>query len=264
MARGPKKHLKRVNAPHHWMLGKMGGTWAPRPSTGPHKRSECLPLVICLRNRLRYALTFREALMILKEKGGHIRVDAKARTDPKFPTGFQDVISITSTNEHFRLLYDIKGRFAIHPIDPEEAKFKLCKVKTRLVAPNHVPYIVTHDGRTIRYPHPDIKVNDTIKYELETGVITDMIALESGNLIMVTGGKNTGRVGTISHTEKHDGGFEIVHVRDSKGHTFATRLGYAFVIGKGKKSLVSLPKGEGVKESILEEQARRFPESVSN
>merc|ERR1711981_1120683 len=41
MARGPKRHLKRLNAPKHWMLDKMGGTWAPRPSTGPHKLREC-------------------------------------------------------------------------------------------------------------------------------------------------------------------------------------------------------------------------------
>jgi hypothetical protein len=35
--RGPKKHLKRLNAPKHWMLDKLGGIWAPKPSAGPHK-----------------------------------------------------------------------------------------------------------------------------------------------------------------------------------------------------------------------------------
>lgn len=25
MTRGPKKHMKRLNAPHHWMLDKLGG-----------------------------------------------------------------------------------------------------------------------------------------------------------------------------------------------------------------------------------------------
>jgi len=27
MARGPKKHMKRLNAPKHWMLSKMDGIW---------------------------------------------------------------------------------------------------------------------------------------------------------------------------------------------------------------------------------------------
>jgi len=32
MARGPKKHLKRLNAPHHWMLDKLSGTFVSMPS----------------------------------------------------------------------------------------------------------------------------------------------------------------------------------------------------------------------------------------
>jgi ribosomal protein S4E len=30
MPRGPKKHLKRLNAPKHWMLGKLGGIFVSR------------------------------------------------------------------------------------------------------------------------------------------------------------------------------------------------------------------------------------------
>ena len=258
MARGPKKHLKRVAAPRHWMLSKMGGVYAPRPATGPHKRRECLPLVVLLRNRLGYALTYREAMMILHEKGGQVKVDGKIRKNVKYPAGFMDVISIERTGENFRLLYDVKGRFSIHRIDPEEASFKLCRVKKRLMGPNNIPYIVTHDGRTIRYPHPEIHANDTVKIDIETGVIQDFIKMEPGNLAMVTGGKNAGRVGTVSHTEKHDGGFDIIHIRDRKGHAFATRVAYATIIGKGKETWVSLPKHEGVKPSILEEQAECY------
>lgn len=40
---------------------------------------------------------------------------------------------------------------------------------------------------------------------------------------MVTGGHNLGRVGTITHREKHPGSFDIVHIKDTLGHTFATR-----------------------------------------
>jgi small subunit ribosomal protein S4e len=32
-----------------------------------------------------------------------------------------------------------------------------------------MPYIVTHDGRTLPYPDPAIDVNDTVKINLETG-----------------------------------------------------------------------------------------------
>lgn len=74
MGRGPKKHLKRMNAPSHWMLDKLSGQYAPKPSSGPHKQRECIPLEIVLRNRLKYALTGREVLKIVKDKEGLIKV----------------------------------------------------------------------------------------------------------------------------------------------------------------------------------------------
>ncbi|KAF9196133.1 40S ribosomal protein S4, partial [Haplosporangium sp. Z 27] len=118
-ARGPKKHLKRLNAPKHWMLDKLTGTYAPRPTAGPHKLRECLPLVILLRNRLKYALNGKEVQSILMQR--LVKVDGKVRTDSTFPAGFMDAISIEKTGENFRLVYDTKGRFTVHRITAEEA-----------------------------------------------------------------------------------------------------------------------------------------------
>eukprot|EP00727_Mastigamoeba_balamuthi_P005797 m51a1_g1837 putative 40S ribosomal protein S4e (268) ;mRNA; f:556905-558088 len=255
MARGPKKHLKRLHAPKHWLLDKLGGAYAPRPSTGPHKMRECLPVIILLRNRLKYALTRREVTSIVMQR--LIKIDGKVRTDTHFPAGFMDVVSIDKTDEHFRLLYDTKGRFQAHRINSTEAKFKLGKVRRVQLGNKGIPYLVTHDARTIRYPNPDIKVNDTVKIDLRSGKIIDFVRFEIGNLVMITGGRNLGRVGVIVRREKHEGSFEIIHVKDAVGHQFATRLTNVFVIGKGTKSLVTLPAGKGIKKSIIEEfQAR--------
>jgi small subunit ribosomal protein S4e len=110
-----------------------------------------------------------------------------------------DVLSVVKTNENYRLLYDVKGRFTLVKIKDTEAQFKLCKIKTRAIGPNKIPYIVTHDSRTIRFPHPDISEGDTIKYDLEKGQIVSWIKNEPGHLAYVTGGNNIGRVGTILH-----------------------------------------------------------------
>lgn len=40
---------------------------------------------------------------------------------------------------------------------------------------------------------------------------------------MITGGRNLGRVGTVVNRERHQGSFDICHVKDAQGHTFATR-----------------------------------------
>lgn len=170
-------------------------------------------------------------------------------------------MSLEKTGEHFRLLYDVRGRFAVHRIRDEEAKYKLCRVRKVAVGDRKVPYIITHDGRTIRYPDPQIKANDTIKFDLQSGKITDFFKFETGNLAMVVGGKNSGRVGVVVHRERHPGSFEIVHLKDSSGSVFATRMQYVFIIGKGNRPFVSLPKSKGIKLSIVEQRAARPPKN---
>jgi small subunit ribosomal protein S4e len=260
MVRGPKKHLKRLNAPKHWMLDKLGGIFAPKPSPGPHKTRECLPLILLLRNRLKYALTGKEVTTILMNR--LVEVDNKIRTDRTYPVGFMDVVRIPKTNEHFRLVYDSKGRFVVHRISPEEASYKLCKVRRMQFGKGGVPYIATHDGRTIRYPDPEISENDTVMFDLETGKIKDYIKFDIGNLCMITGGHNNGRVGVIVHKEKHKSSYDIVHIKDAAGHTFATRVTNVFVIGKGDKPLISLPKGKGIRQTILQEQAKIYGKNL--
>ena len=126
-------------------------------------------------------------------------------------------------------------RYALHRISDEEKSFKLCRVRA-------VPYIATHDGRTIRYPDPEIKVDDVVKVlppicipplhnyhphalclyrtyihtlqqvDIATGKVLDILKFEIGKLAMITKGRNTGRVGTIMHVERHPGAFDIVRI----------------------------------------------------
>jgi len=269
MAKGPKKHLKRLDAPKSWLLAKLGGTWAPRPSAGPHKLRECLPISLALRNRLKYALTRREVIMIVMRRA--VEIDGKVRTDVNYPAGFQDVIRIAKTNEQFRLLYDIKGRWVLHPIKEDEASYKLCRVQQYATGNKSsigrnpfatgqaaaIPYIVTHDGRTIRYPDPSICPNDTVKVDIKTGKILDFVKFETGHVAMITRGSNIGRVGVIVSIERHPGSFDIVHLRDKKGNDFATRLMNTFVIGDSSKVWMSLPKHKGLKSTILEERTEK-------
>lgn len=254
--RGPKHHLKTLNAPHHWMLPKTGGVFTYRPSAGPHKLRECMPLGVFIRNRLKYALNGTEIKKIVMAR--LIKVDGKIRTDCKYPAGFMDVVTIDKTGENFRLIYDTKGRFLVHSIRPEEATYKLCRVKSVSTGKNGIPFLCTHDGRTIRYPNPDCKVGDTVEIEIASGKIQNWVKFDSGNLCMVTGGRNLGRIGTITSRDKHPGSFDIVHVKDAKGHSFSTRLANIFIIGKGSKPMVSLPRDKGIRKTIAEERDARI------
>ena len=81
----------------------------------------------------------KEVETIMKQR--LIKIDGKTRTDPKFPTGFMDVVQIDKTGENFRIIYDVKGRFTVHRITASEAAYKLCRVRSfdQLSPPEHAP-----------------------------------------------------------------------------------------------------------------------------
>ena len=49
--------------------------------------------------------------------------------------------------------------------------------------------LTTHDGRTIRYPDPDVKVNDVVKVDLSTGKMTSFVKFQPGSMVMLTRGR---------------------------------------------------------------------------
>merc|ERR1712151_522867 len=260
MARGPKKHLKRIRTPKSWMLDKLTGVYAPRPRTGPHKLRECLPLQLVLRNRLKYALTGRECDVILGDKDNQVKIDNKVRRDKKYPVGLMDVVSIPKTGDNYRMLYDVKGRFTLTKIPEKEANIKLCKVKRRTMGPNKIPYIVTHDARMIRFPNPDINAFDTVKINTATGKVEAILKLDTGKNVLVTGGHNRGRVGQIVNRTRLQGAFDMIAVKDKSGNSFNTRIDNCFVIGDKDKSLITLPRDQGLKKTIIEVQETGYLE----
>jgi len=267
--------MKRLAAPHHWMLSKMGGVYAPRPSQGPHKMRECVPLVVLLRNRLKYALTRREVMMIVMQR--LVKIDGKVRTDSNFPAGLMDVVSIEKTNENFRLLYDSKGRFVLHRVSAEEANYKLLRVRAKAVGgkaahgknpftngrSGSVPYIVTHDARTIRYPDPNINLNDTVKFDIKQNKIVGHLKFEPGQLCLAIRGNNIGRVGTIVSHEHHPASYDIIHIKDARNNEFSTRIQNVFIIGNGSEAAISLPKSKGLKVSVIEERDNRVAKEIA-
>jgi ribosomal protein S4E len=89
---------------------------------------------------------------------------------------------------------------------------------------------------------------------LASGEVESLIKYEQGAQVLIIGGNNIGRVGVLQHIEKHPSSFDIAHVRDANGHSFATRSGNVFVIGEGKKAVITLLPSKGIKLNPIEER----------
>ena len=81
-----------------------------KPSQGPHKLRECIPLNLLLRAKLGVARNWTEAKLIVKAKEGNISIDGKERTDHKYPVGIMDIVTVNKTGSNYRVNFDVKGR----------------------------------------------------------------------------------------------------------------------------------------------------------
>ena len=130
------------------------------------------------------------------------------------------------------------------------------------MGPKGIPYIVTHDGRTIRFPNPKIKRNDTIKLNLKTNEIIGHYKFNIGAHCIITSGNNIGRVGTVVRVEKHPGSYEIIYIKDNNGVEFSTRLRNVFVTGAHQHEIPLLKRNARL--TIINERNIRHKRRIVN
>jgi small subunit ribosomal protein S4e len=251
MARmGGRRHLKALAAPAFWPILRKEHKWVVNPSPGPHPIERCIPLLILVRDILKYAKTGAEARKIIAE--GHFKIDGRVRRNYKYPVGPMDVIELPKTGEYYRVIPVPTKVLDLLKITPEEARIKPCRIENKTTVRGGHIQLNLHDGRNVlvkvsdpRNPVEDVyETLGTVVISLEDNRIIDYIPPEKGVIAIVIGGKNVGRVGRI--VDIIPGALKrrkyIVTLQDKSGNLFQTSFEYVFPIGKDKP-VITLPEG---------------------
>ena len=221
-----KKHLKRLPAPRSWSIPRKTHFWIVRPSPGPHGIGESVPLGSILRDMLKVCDTAREARHILNNRG--VLVDGRAVTDPKFPVGLMDVLTLSQTKAHYRMLVDTRGRMSLVGIEEGEATWKLCRVEDKTTVRGGKTQINLHDGRNLVLPKDSYKTGTTVKMNVPGQKVVDHYELSKGAPVLVTAGQH---VGEIAHV------LEVQRTRNPRANIvtftegFSTDIHKVFVLG---------------------------------
>ena len=238
---GSRKHLKRFKAPKNWPISPKENVWTVKPAAGPHSIEGSLSLLVVIRDILGLADNSREAKRIINT--GKVLVDGRARKDYKYPVGFMDVVQIPISGEVYRVLPDLKGRLTLHPIPKEDEGFKLCKITNKTTLKEGKTQLNLHDGRNI-IVEDSFSAGDVVSLNIPDQEISDNFKFEEGSLVLITGGKHIGEIGTINEINiNKSSNPNTVVVENNKKENFLTLKDYAFVIGKDKP-VISLPGGK--------------------
>ena len=220
-----KKHLKRINMPKTWDIQRKSITYIKRPLPGSHGFNYGLALSVVLKDMLKIAKTTKEVKSILNNHD--LLVDGIKRKEPKFIAGFLDVVSIPSTKENFRIIFNKKGKLDFIKIDEKESKIKLCKVNGKRMHKKGLQVNLS-DGRNILTDKKDIKVGDSVLIGFPKQEIKNILKLEKGALVILISGKHLGTIAKIEEIK------DSIMKCKNKDSEFETSKKYAFVIGKDK------------------------------
>lgn len=173
------------------------------------------------------------------------------------------MITIPKTGDKFRVFYDERRRFTLLKLKDKEVNQKILKIVRVEIGANKIPYAVSHDARTLRFPDPSLKVGDSILYNFETNTVEKHFKLAVGHKALVTNGNNLGRVGVIQSIVKKLGNIAVITLKDEAGHVYNTRIGNVMVIGDNKVAC-SLPKGKGIRYTVEEVVNKQLEEDAKH
>lgn len=230
------KHMKRLASPRVWSIPKKSHNWAVKQSPGPHPIQRSVPLLIMVRDMLKYCDTAREGRRIIGQR--NILIDGRIVTDHKMPVGFMDVLTIPKAKENFRALLDTRGKIRPIRISKDRAKWKLARIENITTIKGGNAQLNLHDGRNILVESGKYKTQDVLKIELPSQKILASYALEKGNVAIIIGGRHSGQIGTIENYNVIRGPKPNV-VEFKEG--FSTIKDHVFVVGK-KTPEITVPE----------------------
>ena len=236
-------HLKSLAAPKHYPTIRTVFTVAPSP--GPHPAEESIPLLIIVRDFLKYAEDSASARKIIKMR--KILVDGRVVTDHKFPVGLMDVVSIPETDEHYRIL-PLKGK-GLRPfkISGEEASFKVGQIRRKMHVRGGDLQFTLHDGRNIRFKEVteevrSYKTYDSFKISIPDQRILDYVRLDKGVYALIYRGSKMGMHGRVVDIRR-----EVIYpdkptvtIETSNMARVTTRITHVIPVG-GEEPWVQLP-----------------------
>ena len=248
--KGESGHLKRKPAPKLWPIHRKEAVWTVMPKPGPHPISSSLPLALIARDVLGFAETAKEAKNIISK--GKIMVDGKVRRDERFLVGLMDVVSIPDAKKSYRALPSRKG-LLLHPIDADEAAFKLSRIEDKTIVKGGNVHLDLHDGSSCfvavgnsQTPEDTYHTLNVLKVSIPKREILGTAKLTAGAPAIVIGGQNMGKFGKVATIEMQADKKRrdlLVTLKDSNGNQFQTILDFVFVLGD-TDSNISIPEAD--------------------
>lgn len=229
--KGNRRHLKKLAHSRMLAMPAKGEVWLKKAKASAHKKDECVPLQLFLRDVIKVAKTSREAKRILN--AGEVKVDGRIVRDAGYGVGVMDVVSVPKLGKHFQV-FVVKGFLKPVEIPEADARLKSCRIVNKTMLKAGKVQLNLHDGRNILIEKEEDRfdVGDTVRVTLPDYKIESFIKLEKGANCYVYKGKHAGAVGNLEELIELPGGIPTDARIRHGDRELVTHKDYLFAVAK--------------------------------
>ncbi|MEE9405992.1 MAG: 30S ribosomal protein S4e [Candidatus Aenigmarchaeota archaeon] len=223
------KALKRYSMPKHWRVPRKTYTWVVSSIPGPHRKEDCLPLQMVVRDVLKLADNAKEAKKIIFQ--GKILIDKKPKKEPGHPVGIMDIIEIPEAKKFYRVLASRSG-MELKNIKAEAGEHKLCRIEGKKNVKGGMTQLNLHDGRNLLMKGgKEYGRGDALVIHLPDQKIIKHIKFAKGAEALIIAGRNRGNRGKIKEIKVRKNMLEKSTVTlQAKEREILTPLNYVMII----------------------------------
>lgn len=208
------------------VIGRKRVKWLLAPAPGTHKKAESISAGVLLRDVLHIASSIHEAKKILNS-GGFL-VDGKKVSEPKYPIGIMDIVSLPAEKKTYRMSLD-GPRLVPREVKGEAASRKYLKVTGKSTVKGGKTSIAFHDGRNY-LGDKHIGTGDTCVFAVPGFKLASHIKLAPGVECLVMKGKHMGEVAKLDKIIERPGSHDTEAQLASASGEFITVVKYLFAI----------------------------------
>ncbi len=221
---------KRGVVPQFWKIERKTNTFTTSTSPGSHPSLSSIPLRIIIRDIFKVVENASEARIVLN--AGKVQVDGIVRKDPGFPAGLMDVVHLPDTQKHYRVMPFKQGLF-LKEMTKDYDK-KLLKIINKRILKGGKIQLNLHDGSNIITNNAVYKPNDVIAIKIPSREIISHTPLETGVTVLITGGKNMGKIAKLKEKRTISGSRADELIVETAEGSAKTQAKFIFPIGKEK------------------------------
>jgi len=232
--KGHSNRQKRISYQGRVQIRRKEHVWTFKQSPGPHGITTGATLAHILRDVLKVADNTREIKYVVQNK--NILVNGKRVKDHRFPLGLMDVLELKESGKKYRVYLTHKNKFILNEMNKEAPEIRPCRVVKKTILGKDKVQANFQNGFSWILPKGfDLKVGDSVIYDITKQTFTEKIKLGEGTLVYVVGGPHVGKFGVIKGIVKGDLTKANEVTIESNGEITKTMEKYVFAVPESLK-----------------------------